>query len=193
MPECDLLLIAGDICPADESTARFFLHDLLVPWLRRQAVGEIVAIAGNHDRLAFRDPKRMRRLPWIYLEHESVTVQGLLIWGSPWIAGIPMIWPFTLPEARLAQLWARVPRQTDILLVHGPPHGYLDATRDREHLGSKDLLERVLGLPQLKLLCCGHIHEGYGQGTLPNGSAIVNGSLCDERYTLVNPPIVIDL
>ena len=191
VPECDLLLIAGDICPDDEIIGQLFVREMLKPWLERQAAGRIVAVAGNHDVAAFRNPALMRALPWIYLENTYAEIEGLLVTGSAWTPGAG--WPFTLPDERLADLWAQIPTNTDILLLHGPPFGYFDLTDSGQHLGSASLGARLQQLPRLKLLCCGHVHESYGRGTLASGAQIVNASLCDLDYHLVNPPIVIKL
>ncbi len=191
LPECDLLLIAGDICPNDEIIGKLFLREMLKPWLERQPAGRIVAVAGNHDVAAFRNPALMRELPWVYLENTYAEIEGLLVTGSPWTPGTG--WPFTLPDERLADLWAQIPPTTDILLLHGPPFGYFDRTEGGQHLGSPSLGARLYHHPQLKLVCCGHVHESYGHGTLPNGARIVNASLCDLDYRLVNPPILIEL
>ena len=97
------------------------------------------------------------------------------------------------PDEDLARLWAQIPDDTEILLSHGPPKGYLDRTADGIHAGSESLRRRLEQLDRLKLVCCGHIHEAHGQDTLPNGARIVNASLLNERYEPVFSPVMVDL
>jgi Icc-related predicted phosphoesterase len=192
VPECDLLLIAGDVSPHDPSDNAQFFQRSFPDWLRRQPAGRIVGIAGNHDFLARAQPGVFRELPWTYLENQLVEIAGLKIAGSPWT---PLFgfWAFMASEPNLARIWANLPDDLEILLSHGPPRGYTDLTADGIHAGSTSLRDRVLELTQLRLHCCGHIHGGYGTASLPNGAIVANASLLDERYELVNAPVVVDL
>jgi Icc-related predicted phosphoesterase len=192
VPPCDLLLIAGDLGPDDPRDGAAWLEGHFIPWLERQPAAEVAAIAGNHDYVALKRPELLRELErWRYLENESATIAGLQIAGSPWSLTFG-IWPLQGPEEELDAIWRAIPDETQIVLVHGPPYGYCDVTARGLHGGSKTLLERLLDLPQLKLVCTGHIHESHGQSVLPTGALVVNGSLVDVRLRLVNDPIVVD-
>jgi metallophosphoesterase superfamily enzyme len=53
IPECDLLLIAGDVSFAlkgDLATEHAFLEGPFAEWLERVPAAETVLIAGNHDQ-----------------------------------------------------------------------------------------------------------------------------------------------
>lgn len=190
-PECDLLLIAGDLAPLDDRPAAGFLAEQLEPWLRRQPAREIVAIAGNHDWFAAEERRRPRSLPWRYLANEVIELFGLKIVGSPCTPG--PFGAFGRPEEELWRLWRTIPSDTDVLLVHSPPYGYLDGTLDGRHVGSRSLRERLADLPQLKLVCCGHVHESAGSLAIPGGPLVVNGSLVDTNYELAHEPILVDI
>lgn len=190
-----MLLFAGDL-KADYVNGpgwdgyRDWLAELPMP---------VVGIAGNHDHDV---SEQFRALPWIYLENELYDLDGLRIWGSPhcraWGA-------FGLPEPELALVWKAIPSDIDVLITHAPPYGLCDLAQGREHIGSPSLTERLVHgeFPRLKLVCCGHVHEGYGVDELiiegPQlGSdnrmvKVVNGSYVDDRFAPGNPPIVIDL
>jgi Icc-related predicted phosphoesterase len=193
VPPCDLLLIAGDLGPDDPREGAVWLEQELVPWLERQPAAEVAAVAGNHDHVAVAHPELMRGLDsWRYLENEPVTIAGLRVAGSAW--SLPFgVWPLQAPEEELDELWRSIPDETEVVLVHGPPHGYCDLTARGAHGGSRTLVRRLLELPQLKLVCTGHIHEGYGQAVLPTGALVVNASLVDIGLRLVNPPILVEL
>src|SRR5215471_13300461 len=88
LPECDLLLVAGDHCPISDHGLDFqrrYLEGPFADWLTRAPAAAILGIAGNHDFVAESDPALMRGLPWTYLCAESVEVCGLRVHGSPWV------------------------------------------------------------------------------------------------------------
>jgi hypothetical protein len=62
-------------------------------------------------------------------------------------------------DAKLAQIYARIPTDTHVLLTHCGPHGCLDLSAGPHgHLGSRALLARVQQLPVLRLHVFGHVH-----------------------------------
>lgn len=191
VPECDLLIIAGDFGGAPDD---------LGDWLAAQPAAAIVGIAGNHDFNARSDPSAIRRLPWTYLDGETTKAEGLKIHGSPW--SMPFNdWAFMAPEHELEAEWAKIPASVDVLIVHGPAAGILDTTTRGTSTGSKTLRSRLRELPKLRLLVTGHIHEEYGETHVPvltgpggiHWLHCVNPSWVDERYRPGNPPIVVDL
>jgi hypothetical protein len=64
-----------------------------------------------------------------YLQHESVEIEGLKIFGSPYQ---PLFynWGFQYHASRAEEIWSAIPKDTDILITHGPPHGILDANSE---------------------------------------------------------------
>jgi predicted phosphohydrolase len=84
VPECDLVLIAGDISAHTREDNERFLRRDFPNWLERQPAKEIVGIAGNHDFVAKQWPSIFRSLPWHYLENEVAEISGLKIAGSAW-------------------------------------------------------------------------------------------------------------
>lgn len=190
---CDLLLIAGDCLEGD--------LDALSDWLMRQPARAIVGVAGNHDFAAESDDAVARELPWTYLRNQVVEVDGLKIFGSP--LSLPfMDWAFMAPENELAEVWATIPEDVAILLIHGPARGILDQTADGHRTGSVTLRRRLEELPALRLLVTGHIHEQYGSvmlervgglGGSPEPLRCVNASYLDRHYRPANPPIELEL
>lgn len=175
IPECDLLLVAGD----------FGSLGKVEDWLRVTPADRVVACAGNHDFVAETHPGAVASLPWTYLQDAAIDVDGLTVYGSPWTSPF-FDWAFMLPEDKLAEKWALIPEDTNILLTHSPPHGLGDlvphAHEDDPHRGSASLRAVVEQLPALKLHVFGHIHEGHGRGDLPQGAVWANCSLVDAAY-----------
>lgn len=192
VPACDLLLHAGDI------SKRGAPHEIedFCRWFAEQPARHKVFIAGNHDFGFERDAAATRdivaRYPVVYLQDSGVELEGLRIWGSPWQPWF-FDWAFNLRKStELAEKWALIAPDTQILLTHGPPRGLGDRTERGEAVGCKALLHHLPSLVDLKLHVYGHIHEGYGQYS--HGAAmLINASSLDVRYRPVNAPVVIDL
>jgi Icc-related predicted phosphoesterase len=134
----------------------------------------------------------MHALPWTFLNDSSITVQGLVVHGSPWTPRYGF-WAFMADEHQLQQHWELIPDHTDILLTHGPPRGILDQTEHGIHAGSHTLRQRIHHLHQLKLAAFGHIHEARGTSPLPNRATAVNASLVNSACQPVHQPITINL
>ncbi|WP_165251939.1 metallophosphoesterase family protein [Paludisphaera soli] len=194
VPECDLLLLGGDLVPLDAhapAKGRAWLDTTFRSWLEAIPAGTtIVGVAGNHDfvfqegRATFADPLR-----WTYLQDSGTSHRGLSIWGTPWQPRF-FDWAFNLDEDDLAAKWALIPEATDVLLLHGPPYGHGDPT-PRGPAGSPGLLRRIEAV-RPRLVVAGHIHSGYGVYTI-GPTTLANCSLLDEDYRFRNRPILIEL
>jgi Icc-related predicted phosphoesterase len=190
VPEGDVLIVAGDICgygTLDELKAfDDFLSSLPHP--------HKLLIAGNHDwPFARFGPEKAGTLikNAVYLEDSGIEIDGIKFWGSPWQ---PFFcnWAFNLPRgAPLAQVWAKIPEDSDVLITHGPPYGILDQVPSGEHVGCEELLKALQRI-RPKVHVFGHIHESYGM-LKQDGTVFINASICDGRYRPINAPIVLDI
>jgi Icc-related predicted phosphoesterase len=193
IPPCDLLLIAGDVCPVRDhrlSRQADWLDADFRRWLEASPARHIVGVAGNHDFIFEQCPDLVPGgLPWVYLQDSGATVEGLRVWGSPWQPRF-FDWAFNLDEPDLAAKWQLIPDGTDVLVLHGPPLGYGDAVPqgggEVENTGSPSLLERIRQV-QPRLVVFGHIHEGRGEWRL-GATTLANVSLMDAGYDAVHPP-----
>jgi hypothetical protein len=93
-------------------------------------------------------------------------------------------------EAGLADRYAHVPHDTDVLVTHGPPRGAGDRVRDGREAGSTALARRIAQLPDLRLVVTGHIHEARGAGRC-QGVEVWNVSCVDLAYRPVREPVVL--
>lgn len=195
---CDILIIAGDVCP-DWKKNQFrnqlnWLLEEFNPWLEAQPAKTIVGIAGNHDFVLQKMPDVQSSLHWTYLQDSSVTASGLKIYGIPWVPNLSR-WAFHLDDAELQEHFDAVPDDTDILVTHGPPHGYCDfasAAHGSVHAGfpgANDTLERVRPAAHI----CGHIHNGYGYKMHPSGTAVYNVAYLDDTMDPVHRPLVLEI
>lgn len=186
---CDLLLIGGDIFPIadhDLSFQQAWLHQVFRPWLSSLPASRVVGIAGNHDFLFQSDPASAYSLPWDYLCDQIAEINGLRVWGTPWVEMSPR-WAFHASGADMQSKLALMPK-AEIMLCHSPPLGLGDRLWNGRSVGSKALLDFSR---HSKAVVCGHIHEAYGAYRTDWKSYVYNVSLCDEQYRPVNPPVEI--
>lgn len=200
IPECDLLLIAGDICPdflgkmhlgqyGEEQQAEW-LDTSFRKWLEKIPAKEIVAIAGNHDFVFERPQMVPTDLRWFYLKDTDVEIEGLIIYGTPWVPNLRS-WAFYGSSVALQVRAESIPSDVDILLSHGPVYGHGDTVLNGSHVGDVALgaeLSRI----KPKALICGHIHEGYGRYQ-DGDTQILNASHVDVFYDPVNKIMDLDL
>lgn len=199
IPDGDLLIHAGDITYSGEPHA---IRDFL-SWFCDQPHKHKIFIAGNHDfwfeeatKELFPNNKKWQGLT--FLNDDGCEIDGFKIWGSP-ITPTFGNWAFMRPRGdSIAEVWHKIPLDTDILITHGPPQNILDLTPPRwgsKNAGCYDLAKKVAVVAP-KLHVFGHIHHGYGRLDVNFGkgkTVFVNASSCNEEYDPVNPPIVVDL
>ena len=186
--------MAGDICPhfshkagsAEDIAGQVrFLEYRFKPWLEAQPAAAIVGIWGNHDFVGEQQLNMVPELPWTLLNDTATTVANLSLYGTPFTPTF-YNWAFMEDEPKLAERFARIPANVDILISHGPPKWACDRMDNGERVGSTALfnqLTTMLNPPQH--VVCGHIHCGRGHATVFNPAAgveIWNVAGVDERY-----------
>lgn len=190
IPECDLLLIAGDICPDGSALyqGRWLDKEFRV-WLKNIPAKEIVGIAGNHD-IIFEHYTHFlpNELPWHYLQDEVKVVQGFNIYGTPW--QLPFWGAFNEGEKGLQAKYQNIPENIDILISHSPVAGILDRVGAR-HTGSLALKEKVAKI-RPKLFVCGHIHCDTGIFE-QSGTTYANVCLLDDNMEVAHQPFTFHL
>jgi Icc-related predicted phosphoesterase len=100
-----------------------------------------------------------------------VTVDGIKIYGAPWIPSNREGKAFSYKrtnEAVANYHWSKIPNDTDVLITHGPAYNKLDRVMKPVR---KDQTKLNLGCPYLanvikeinpQLHICGHIHSSQG-------------------------------
>ncbi|KAJ5180001.1 hypothetical protein N7492_003211 [Penicillium capsulatum] len=188
LPPGDILIHAGDL------TARGTSEEIQsqLRWISAQPHPHKIIVAGNHDIILDEasDAKFLsrsedcaaerERIKWdgiTYLQNESVTlnlpvpgletqqIRKVTIFGSPYTPELGS-WAFQYPAIR--DMWTgRVPDDTDILVVHGPPALYGDCDGQTEPTGAAKVkgdgyLLREIRRVKPKMVVCGHIHGAFG-------------------------------
>lgn len=192
LPECDIILLAGDICPLSKAKRQlFWMEYQFKKWLID--VGKpVFACAGNHDWPLAENREKIEsfNLPWTYLQDEFVEYEGLKIYGTPWQRRF-YDWAFNLEEHQLMGKWNLIPDDVDILICHSPPKYYGDMGSNGFFLGSESLTWRIQEISP-KLVVFGHIHEGRGQWQF-KGTTLANVTMLDGKYRQVHSPFVIEI
>lgn len=206
----DLLIIAGDITARDKITEwNDFYH-----WLDKQNYEKKVYIGGNHDNfltnccsssecIDLLGPHECCKYEFLY--DSGSEFGGFKIWGTPWTKTFegmnPKCKAFTVDtEEELAEKFALIPDNIDILITHSPPHGILDKVEDYEtgkikNVGSTALSKNLCRINP-KLHVFGHIHESYGEvkplyNDIKCKIHFVNASQVNQYYRNINKPFQI--
>ncbi len=222
LPGGMLLIHSGDFT----SIGRKHEVEKFIEWFGKQDYTHKVFIAGNHDlifdreslyhdKAAYFEGKVFDNLPaegkpdWLvellnnlpdglhYLENNSVKIEGINIWGSPYSPSFGYGWAFNKARGNdIAQCWNEIPMDTDIVITHTPIYGYNDrAANTNQNVGCADLYHQLKEV-QPHLHFAGHIHEGYGWKTMGLTSwydlQTFNGCSCNLRYEAENNPISFD-
>lgn len=187
VPDGDILIHAGDMSARGH---RLEIQAQL-DWLASLPHKHKVVVAGNHDleldpalpRRRNADPDLPPRGPGgfklhdlHYLDNASVelSVGGRVVrvFGAP---NIPRIGPFGFQYPRTEDRWAGViPDNTDVVVTHGPPQGFLDEVRGRP-CGCASLAREIRRVrPQVHVF--GHIHEGHGVAEIVHSDAAKAGA-----------------
>lgn len=206
LPECDLIILAGDITPATflysgPVVQSGWINHSFAEWTHSLKCKELVYIAGNHDWVFEKMPDLIdyNKIRGHYLYNSDITLLGKKIWGSPWTLWFND-WAFNFSRGQRGQeqaknLWNTIPEDIDILITHGPIYGYGDLVKDdRRNVGDKILKDRLLQLSSLQLHVCGHVHEGSGIWKIKGTEAYTaNATFVDETYVNTLPPTIINI
>lgn len=213
LPEADLLLIAGDLCPAYHDPylsidlQKDWLNNEFKKWLNKQPIKYCISIFGNHDWIGEAAPNEIPI--WIPKNHKDIEMvpntkieyiedyltfyNGLKIYGTPVVPSYNK-WAFNKEEGSLQKYWDNIPVNLDILLCHCPPYGIMDKNEKGINIGSESLLKRIYEIKP-KCMIFGHNHADYGIKNM-NGITFVNCSLCisiNNSYKRTKEPIFLEI
>ena len=204
IPECDLLVVGGDVCPDKiygEYAINFpdwqlqWFENTFIPWVEDQPA-EFVAITwGNHDWCGHLKPNAEYGKKTSVISDGPVIVNGTKFWLTPWSNQF-MTWAWMQEHDKLAEVYAKIPEDVDVIVSHQPPYGFGDLypnmhTGKLEHVGSSELLytiERV----KPEVVICGHLHGGHGMYKHQE-THIYNVSMLNDTYQKVFEPTIIEI
>lgn len=165
-------------------------------------------IAGNHDRIIQNEPEWFRGIissykTIKYLQDEDfveyydgnngdIPEENIRFYGSPWQPWF-YDWAFNLPRNsdELREKWNKIPKDTNILITHSPPYGYLDKPYGHHLPVGCEILRKVINENKPKIMVFGHIHGSHGYYF--NGHThFINASVLNEQYMYTNLPLTFE-
>lgn len=196
--ETDTIIHCGDFSHNEKSALDF------LDWYASLSQRYKILVAGNHDFIVLEEGKenfknRCKELGIIYLQDESITIEGLKFYGAPW-SNIFGNWAFMEDDFELMDIWDKIESDTDILITHGPQYlvgDRVNQSLSNPHVGSKTLSIKLKELVGLKYHLVGHIHESYGiydHHGLYGGSYItINASSWEYKKEGMKEPIIFEI
>lgn len=167
VPDADVFVHCGDFLTGGSQRLLWKSLGLFGRWLDTLPHKHKLIVPGNHDWL-YQTEYAAACMPLgdaVVLHDAAIEIGGYKIYGTAW-QPVFYNWAFNVSDARRAELFARIPDDTDILLTHVPPRGTLDFVEGEGPQGDAVLRDRILQAnlrDSLKLHAFGHIHECGGQ------------------------------
>jgi Icc-related predicted phosphoesterase len=191
IPEGDIFIHAGDICPNwthhwrnDGPVQMNWIHDTFIPWLNKIPCSQKYIVGGNHDGCA--EMPEFSRLLWT--KSQTLVLRNDLVkdsLGNPVIYGSPNTfcppgwgierWTFgSTSDEDLSMIWDNIPEECPIVVTHSPAYEMLDKEHN-DHIGSKSL-RGLLDRMNFKIHICGHAHSAGGSTKYVGDKLFVNSS-----------------
>lgn len=197
IPDCELLIIAGDICPDisfrksghDPDLSRLqqreWLRGDFADWADTLPAERIIATPGNHDWTST-FPENVRAEMFV---DELVEWRGKKFWLTPWVSPCGC-WNYQLPIDQRKIRYADIPRGLDVLVSHAPAYQLGDLAYGDVRSGCKELRD-VIDRTQPRFVIYGHIHEAqrYGRENILGPTVLFNVAMWGESWQ----PLVIEI
>jgi len=212
IPECDVLVHAGNICNGESPIADF---NTFCTWLQSNEgkFKHVLYVPGNWDYLIYKELKRSVETLSLFnatvLLDRSIELNGVVFYGCPW-GPITAKGAFTCLGTDHDKF--KFPEKLDVLITHHNPYFILDSVRrscETYYMGGKQhnttyyyahegfyaIKEGVKELKHPpKIHIFGHIgpEEGEKWTIKENGIRFCNVSLTNPKNTLTHHPRVIE-
>lgn len=177
----DILIHCGDFANSGSMLECFDFVD----WYKDQDYSSLILINGNHDRYTERNvdsfKEHCERSGIMLLNDESIVIDGIKIHGSP-VQPEFCNWAWNrFRGSDIQRHWDLIPKDTELLITHGPPYGVLDKCTHGGIVGCQNLLNTIQSTPSIKAHFFGHIHEQRGH-IEQDGVLYVNAASLTEHY-----------
>ena len=192
IPYGDILIHAGDF------SSRGYKHEIedFIKWYSKKPHEHKILIAGNHDintdynknpEMAKQFIKDCEKAGIILLNDSSCEIDTLMgetikIFGSPIQPEFGFGWAYNRRRGvQIKEHWDKIPKDTDILVTHGPPYNILDRCIYGGHNAGCTELSNAIARIKPKMHIFGHIHEDRGVEVI-DGTTYVNSSSLTLKY-----------
>ena len=213
LPECDVVVVAGDIVPLDkerdgeESAA--WLSTSFQRWCLDAPCKRVIFIGGNHDRLLehlLKEYTPDEIVSGLFAEdvdhkiillHDSAyELNGRIFYGTPWCPDL-VNWAFYGEDNLRHKKFQAIP-DCDILLTHCPPKiGTQGVVLGKCRVSGADfgdpILAETLTTKRIGWVISGHIHSGNHEVELLGETKCRNCSIKDEQYNVGYAPFEFEI
>jgi Icc-related predicted phosphoesterase len=203
--EIDMVIHAGDASSTKDTSFNEAEMREFLQWFDSLPYKYKIYIPGNHDTSIQAGMFNFEEhTDIIFLIHESVEIEGIKIFGSPYTPSFGIGWAYNISRHKIDNYWELIPDNTDIIVTHGPPKGIMDYTAEGHSVytqtGCKALLNNIK-LINPKYHIFGHLHDEdnvLNCGTFkPNNdkadTTYVNACTMNLSYNIVNNGIIIEV
>eukprot|EP01024_Parvocaulis_polyphysoides_P029187 TRINITY_DN26340_c0_g1_i2.p1 TRINITY_DN26340_c0_g1~~TRINITY_DN26340_c0_g1_i2.p1 ORF type:complete len:278 (-),score=36.22 TRINITY_DN26340_c0_g1_i2:133-870(-) len=159
--DSDILIHAGDMTDRGSTDELQRINS----WFGTLPYKHKIAISGNMDGIGLQkmthDQKQKLFSNVTYLENDEVELEGVKFFGTPYTPRF--CGGFQLrDDKQAAQMWEKIPEDTQVLVVHGPPKGMMDMTSRGMMVGCPELKKKVDEMQDMRVMVWGHIHNAAG-------------------------------
>lgn len=200
--DIDVVIHAGDAgghreLSINDAQIRDFLE-----WFESLPYKYKIYVPGNHDTSIANGFHDFTRYPSvILLDHKSIEIEGVKIFGSPYTPSFGHGWAYNVARHKIGVYWDEIPDDIDIVVTHGPPKGILDTTVSRDgsiqKAGCASLLNNIKRTAP-KYHIFGHFHDesgvlNCGKFTPVNSkTTYINTCVMNLKYQVVNNGNIIE-
>ncbi len=190
----DLFIHCGNFCPTisgDHVSIQSqisWLHERFRPWLDSINATHKIIIPGHGDiAVGYLEPNFEFHVDAIYLRDQSTTVNGLVVYGMPWVpyALRKYVPPKSSFISRNSAMYEgavnKIPDNVNLLITRIPPYGMLDKLGD-SNVGDKSLLSKISKCTQLKMHFFGFAVNSGGEFLYQDKQLFANGCLGQSGY-----------
>lgn len=198
----DVLVHAGDITGKGDIYRLKAFNDWCAMLVDRELVSEVVATFGNHElRQNSLEEQVATAKDYTLLIDKEAVIDGIKFYGCPWTRKF-YNWQFMIEnDPQAAAIYDKIPLDTNVLIVHGPPYGILDGVQRlntnsgqfvTEHTGCRVILDYVKRIKPAYYVC-GHIHDQYGVVGMDCGTTVINASTLNDEYKVAHEPVFFEI
>ena len=207
IPQCDILLICGDISPVIIQKdyiqmTNWFFNDFY-KWIMNLPCDRVIMIPGNHDFWIEKFIKQPRMYLWDKLTilvdsdaniYDDINHKWYKIYGTPQCKSFGK-WAYMPGDSKLEELYSNMPEDVDILITHDAPN--IGKIGNILEYNGEDVSNKYLGdeikTKKPKYVLCGHIHSGDHELKEIEGIRCANVSILDESYSINYKPLTFNI
>lgn len=177
LPEADVVVHSGDftMTGSEKETIDFLNWFCDLPYTHK------IFICGNHDDCLYGATIDGLDGNVHYLCNSGIVIEGFKFYGVPMFMGDCI-------TDRQSRNYAKIPKDTDILITHSPAYGILDFD-DGINYGSEEISAKISTI-RLRAHLFGHIHAQHGI-IEKHGIIYSNAAIMTSDYKNLHSPNII--